>query len=313
MLIMDPETGHIIDANKAAVDFYQYSKEDLLQMNISQINHLPEDKLKHTLKNVEQEKENHLQLNHYLKSGEKKDVEVYSGPIEFNGNIVLCSIIHDITHRRLAEEHLRKNESTIRTMINATNSLVFLTDLQGNILNLNRQGAQLFNKVPDEMMGKNFKDYLDENDFSRIHSIAFKVVDSKKSITYQRTREDRNYEVSLYPVFNQEDEVNQICIFARDITDLKRTEKVFAAIETAGGICHEMNQPLQVILGNLELLKLNLPKDDTNQQFIDTLVKHTERLGIITKKLTHITRYETKKYIKGTIFDIDKSTQINTD
>ena len=35
----------------------------------------------------------------------------------------------------------------------------------------------------------------------------------------------------------------------------------------------------------------------------------TEKLGEITKKLTNITRYETKAYIKGTIFDIDNSSK----
>jgi hypothetical protein len=35
----------------------------------------------------------------------------------------------------------------------------------------------------------------------------------------------------------------------------------------------------------------------------------TEKLGRITKKLAHITHYETKGYIKGTIFDIDKSSE----
>jgi len=83
-----------------------------------------------------------------------------------------------------------------------------------------------------------------------------------------------------------------------------------AAIETAGGICHEMNQPLQVILGNLEILKMNLKKNDPNLKLINVILSQTQKIGLITKKLTHITRYETKGYMKGTIFDIDKSSEI---
>ncbi len=81
------------------------------------------------------------------------------------------------------------------------------------------------------------------------------------------------------------------------------------AIETAGGICHEMNQPLQVILGNLEILQLNLNDDDPNMNIVNMLLSQTEKLGSITKKLANITRYETKAYIKGTIFDIDNSSK----
>ena len=85
------------------------------------------------------------------------------------------------------------------------------------------------------------------------------------------------------------------------------SEKVMAAIETAGAVCHEMNQPLQVILGNLEILKMNLKEDDPNLDIVQSLMTQTEKLGNITKQLTNITRYETKSYIRGTIFDIDRS------
>ena len=71
-----------------------------------------------------------------------------------------------------------------------------------------------------------------------------------------------------------------------------------------------MNQPLQVILGNLELCTLNMKKNDPNLNLINTAMSHTQKLGNITKKLTNITRYETKEYIKGTILDIDRSSGI---
>ncbi len=309
MMILDPDTGEILDVNKAALSFYQYSKTEFLDMNISQINKMSDSQVKNAMNAANLEEKNYFIFDHHLKNGEIRSVEVYSGPIEFKDKKVLCSIIHDISHRQQAEETLRQSDSTIRAMINATTSLVFLFDLEGKIIDMNHQGARLFNKKPNEMVGQKFELFFEENDYARIGSLVAKVVETQKSLSYQRERNNRHFEVSLYPVFNKENNVDRICVFAKDITDLKMTEKVFAAIETAGGICHEMNQPLQVILGNLELLKLNTPDDDPNQTFIDVLLKHTERLGHITKKLTHITRYETKEYIKGTIFDIDKSTQ----
>ena len=221
---------------------------------------------------------------------------------------MLCSIIHDITHRKLAEDNLRKSESMIRAMIDATTSLVYLFDLKGTILDMNQAGARLFKKTSEEMIGKNFKFFFKDIDYSRLSWLVRQVKDTKKSVSYQRIRDDRYYDVSLYPVFNKKEEVTRVCVFAKDITDLKQTEKVLAAIETAGAICHEMNQPLQVILGNLELLKMNIEENDPNHKFINALMAQTDRLGKITQKLTHITRYETKEYIKGTIFDIDKST-----
>ncbi|MCD4718977.1 MAG: PAS domain S-box protein [Desulfobacula sp.] len=205
---------------------------------------------------------------------------------------------------------LKKSESTIRAMFNATNSLIYLFDVKGKIINVNTPGALLFNKTPQEMIGKNFKIFFEENDFSRLRMLVDKVMETRKPINYQRKRDEKYYEINLYPIFKNSNHVDGICAFVNDITDLKKTEKVFVAIETAGGICHEMNQPLQVILGSLELLKLNIEDDDPNISLINKILSQTEKLGMITKKLTNITRYETKGYLKGTIFDIDKSSEI---
>jgi len=310
MLIIDPETGQILDANLAALKFYQYSEKEILAMKMSDINTLSEKEIQSEMENARLNKRNYFNFRHRLKTGGIRDVEVYSGPIEFQDKKVLYSIVHDISDKKLSQETLKKSESTIRAMINATRSLVYLFDIQGDIINLNIPGALLFDKRPDEMIGKNFKTFFGEQDFSKLSLLVDEVVENQDPISYQKERRGRYFDVHLYPVFNESDQVDRICVFANDITDLKKTEKVFAAIETAGGICHEMNQPLQVILGNLEIMKMNMEKDDPNLNLVNIALSQTEKLGRITKQLTHITRYETKGYVKGTIFDIDKSSGI---
>jgi len=310
MLIIEPETGLILDANKAALKFYQYPEKELLGLNISKINILTQKEIKKEMVAAKLQKRNYFNFRHRLKNKEIKTVEVHSGPIQLPNKTVLYSIIHDISKKNQTQQTLRKNESTIRAMINATESMVYLFDVDGNIINLNKPGALLFEKTPKEMIGKNFKIFFSENDFSRLKKMVDEVARTHDAINYQRARGKKYYDTNLYPVFNKKNKVDRICVFVNDITDLKKTEKVFAAIETAGGICHEMNQPLQVILGNLELLKLNIEKNDPNLKFIDIVLSQIEKLGLITKKLTNITQYKTKEYIKGTIFDIDRSTKI---
>ena len=309
MLIVDPKTGLIMDVNKAAVAFYGYDRKEMIGMKLSRLNALSEKQIKAEMQKAQRLKQDYFHLKHRLESGQIKDVEVYSGPIDYENKKVLCTIVRDISERTETLKILKERESTIRAMINATKSLVYLFDVDGNIINLNNPGALLFNKSPREMIGQNFKEYFGDNDFSRLRMLVQEVVDTHEPISYQKDRENRYYSVHLYPVFNTDNEVDRICVFANDITDLKMSEKVIAAIETAGGICHEMNQPLQVLLGNLEILKLNLEENDPNLELVDTLLIQTEKLGAITKKLTNITRYETKTYIKGTIFDIDNSSK----
>jgi len=90
---------------------------------------------------------------------------------------------------------------------------------------------------------------------------------------------------------------------------LLENEKLQAVFETAGAVCHEMNQPLQVLSGVTELMLLETKKSDRHYEKLMTLMEQTERMGKITNKLMKITKYETKKYLKGKIVDIDKASK----
>ena len=79
-------------------------------------------------------------------------------------------------------------------------------------------------------------------------------------------------------------------------------------LEMAGAACHELNQPLQILLGYSHLLSESLPKESPLLEEIERIKKSVDRLGEITRKIMHITRYETKEYIEGSkIIDIDKA------
>lgn len=126
--------------------------------------------------------------------------------------------------KKQAVDALEKSESTIRAMFNATNSLIYLFDIKGNIIDLNTPGALLFNKTPQEMTGKNFKIFFKENDFSRLRMLVDRVIKTCKPINYQKNRDEKYYEINLYPIFNDSNHVDGICAFVNDITDLKKTD-----------------------------------------------------------------------------------------
>jgi nitrogen fixation/metabolism regulation signal transduction histidine kinase len=113
------------------------------------------------------------------------------------------------------------------------------------------------------------------------------------------------------------EEQDVVLLAMEDITDMKIMEtenleksKLVAAINTAGAVCHEMNQPLQVISAHLDMFELkkrkNIPCDNTH---FDAMRQQIERLAIITRKLQNIKRFASMSYTEGTdIMDLDKST-----
>jgi signal transduction histidine kinase len=112
------------------------------------------------------------------------------------------------------------------------------------------------------------------------------------------------------------DKVTGFQATARDITDRitaeaeqREREKLTALIQTAGMISHELNQPLQAILGQADLLDMNLPAGDEKKARLEVIKDQIDRMRNITRKLMNISRYETKPYAgKSKIVDLDKST-----
>ncbi len=110
MLLIDPETSDIVDANPAACSYYGYSKEDLSRKRISDIDaHLDTTVLESSSARPDLREPGNT--THRLANGELRDVEVYSSTFVVHGKQLSYAIIHDITARRNAESELQRELS----------------------------------------------------------------------------------------------------------------------------------------------------------------------------------------------------------
>ncbi len=120
-LIIDPADGRIEEANEAACRYYGHSLAELLSMRITDINQLPTEEVRAAMKRAEAKEQSHFEFRHRLGSGELRDVEVYSGPLQHGERTLLYSIIHDITDRRRAEEALRESNERLELAVKGAN------------------------------------------------------------------------------------------------------------------------------------------------------------------------------------------------
>jgi len=106
-LVIDPDTGAIVDANPAACHFYGYRRDELTAMLIDDINTLRPDEIATEMALARAEDRGYFLFRHRRASGAIHDVEVHSSPIEWQGRKLLFSIIHDISERRALEARLQ--------------------------------------------------------------------------------------------------------------------------------------------------------------------------------------------------------------
>ncbi|NVJ92326.1 MAG: EAL domain-containing protein [Methylocystaceae bacterium] len=110
-LIFRSGDGQVIDANKAACDFYGYSCEELLALTASDLNMECDE-----VENSKSDQQNHFYCKQKLADGSVRDVEVYTGPIEMNGETFIYSIIHDISARLRAENIIAGQHRTLERL-----------------------------------------------------------------------------------------------------------------------------------------------------------------------------------------------------
>ena len=153
MMLIDPETGSIVDANLAAERFYCYALDVLKRMTIQQVNMLPAEEVARAMNRVKRENSNYFVFPHLLASGEVRTVEVHSTPIEIQDKVMLFSIIHDITERMQAEEALREREESLRQLYENAPIGIFRSLPNGRYLSVNAYFARMFGfGSPEEMV-----------------------------------------------------------------------------------------------------------------------------------------------------------------
>ncbi|MBM4180265.1 MAG: PAS domain S-box protein [Betaproteobacteria bacterium] len=187
MLLIDPDSGRILDANAAACRFYGYEWSKLTALRIEDINTLPAERIRAERLNALAEKRNCFLFPHRLADGQARTVEVHSSPIVEGGRTLLFSIIHDVTDRVLAESALRESESLHRRIIDTAAEGFWMIDRERRTVDVNEALCQMLGYRREEMLGRAPTDFVDAENRAIFQAQMARIED-----TYQR-----DYEITL--------------------------------------------------------------------------------------------------------------------
>lgn len=263
MLQIDPHTGQVMLANQAAADFYGYSLDALMAMHITDLNCLAPEETQVQMALAEHENRHSFIFQHRLRSGEVRDVEVYSTPMHTNQKAVLFSVIHDITERLATERKLKINDQALMSISQG----VVVTNAHAEVVSMNRAFSDITGYRLEDVLGQPCK-FLQGpcTDADTVHAIrqaqqAGRAFDGEV-LNYRKNGEAFWNAMTITQMFDDNGQVSHYIGIVRDITERKQAKErlqlaanvfTFASegimITNADGIIVDTNAAFSLITG----------------------------------------------------------------
>lgn len=285
--------GEIIEVNDAYCKRSGYSREELLNMRIPDVEAIesPEETRAH-IEKIIREGHDRFETQHRTKSGEIWPVEIVTTFWPFDGGVFLVFNV-DITERKKAEAELNK----LSQAIEQAGEGVMITDTEGIIEYVNPAFSTITGYSPQDAIGQRTSilksDAQDPEIYTKLWSTITQgeiwegtLIDKRKDGSFYPAM------VSIAPVFNSSNEIIHYVSIQKDMTELKRMEhqvlqaqKMEAMGTLVGGIAHDFNNMLAALQGNVFLALNEIHDTACVRDKLETIERLSENAAMVVRQL----------------------------
>lgn len=150
LLLMDAESGMIIDANKSAQDFYKMTLDELKEKTVFDLDLASTEEIKKSMIKIYKKTQSRFEAKHKLADGQIRDVELYTTLITIKNHKFFYSIIFDITEKKKVEMELQ----LLKTAIIQNPAIITITNTNGEIEFVNPKFIEVCQYTFEEVKGK---------------------------------------------------------------------------------------------------------------------------------------------------------------
>ncbi len=272
IVIIDPETRALLEFNDMAHESLGYTREEFEKIKISDFEFSEnEEEVKKRAKKVLMKELDTFEAKHRTKSGEIRDLHISNKMVTIYGGTFLLSIRRDITDIKKTQKALRDSQERFRELAELLPETIFEMDPNGNLTFVNHKAFDHFGYTQQDFnRGLNFFDMIAPDDRQRAMESVEKIL-SGESIglsEYTALKKDG----STFPAMIHSNPIYRkgkpagLRGFIIDITarkrleaQLRQTHKMEAIGTLTGGIAHNFNNILGIIMGNMELALEDVP------------------------------------------------------
>jgi len=331
----------------AAHRIFGYSSKDIISHRVQLIRkifpeYIPE--FKKFIKELRNGKNAVVEYKMKHKSGDDIFVRHTGFPVKVNGEIVrIVGAITNVTDEIEYRNRLEKSEERFRLLVETAEDFIFTLNSNGYFITINTRGARTLGYSSDEMIGKHFLEFVDEDNKADI-AVVFQQILSQTELTSFEVRFLDKFQKILTFEINARNlktngEISGLIGIGRDISDRIKNEKKLKDLnaklieanrmisieqdrakqqitvleelnrlknEFISNVSHELRTPLASIVGFAETIVSDedLPQEMV-KEFSDIILSEGKRLARLINDILDFSNLETSKdALEKSEFDI---------
>ncbi|HUX49571.1 MAG TPA: PAS domain S-box protein [Spirochaetia bacterium] len=154
MLLIDPVTLDVVDANASAVEFYGWSYDQLVGMSMRQINRLPKEDLDDKIRQISKGEKHYFVFNHVISSGGVRTVEAYTGLITVQERKLIYLSVHDISDKVVREREVAHLKKLFQYTVDHDFNAISVHDLQLKYMYVSSRFLKDYGLTREQVIGK---------------------------------------------------------------------------------------------------------------------------------------------------------------
>lgn len=248
---------------------------------------------------------NHTTL--IAKDGTEYQIADSAAPIRDNGKILgMVLVFNDVTEQYQLREAAAKSRNNLQSIMDNSPAVIYVKDIEGRFIFINKQFSELFHinnkdilgRTLDQVFPAEIADVMKKND--EYVMMTGNVIESEEVAPHDD--ESHIYNSIKFPLRDTDNNIYAVCGISTDITErktqeeqIRQSQKMDALGKLTGGIAHDYNNMLGVILGYSEILEEIVKDQPKMANYVSQIRRAGERGANLTKKLLTFTRKESSE------------------
>lgn len=316
IVLYDIDTDKFVDANPSAEKLFGCSRKDLLHYGPRDFYSSQQPDQREVSESISEHNQQGLAgdqvyFERAVKTADGRslvcEVRLVGFPSE--GKRLLRGSFIDITERKKVEERF----AWLAAVVEYTDDAIITKNMDGVILSWNKGAERLFGYREEEVLGKPVTILIPAELLSEEGQFLQKLsqgehIDHYETVRLAKDGSHKNVSLTVSPIMSKSGEVIGASKIARDITlrkqleaQLLQSQRMEAIGQLAGGVAHDFNNILQVIMGYGSIMLMDENLDDEQKEKIENILVSADKASQLTKSLLAFSRKQVMKIKKANL------------